>query len=161
MNRHTKLQWFSDVVAFIPLMVMFVMIIAMWNDLPNEVPAHYNAQGIIDRMGDKSEIWIMPITGAVLFVLLTLVSYIPMKGDNNKLTDIGRKKLANILMWFMIVSKLVMTLTFMGLTIYQICGIQIDAWFMPAEIIAIFGSAVAFVILIFLTIHRNSEKESK
>jgi Protein of unknown function (DUF1648) len=41
-----------------------------WNGLPDEVPAHYNALYEVDRWGSKMELFILPIVGAFIALLV-------------------------------------------------------------------------------------------
>ena len=41
-----------------------------WNDLPDQLPMHFNAKGKADKYGERSSIFILPILGAILVGLL-------------------------------------------------------------------------------------------
>ena len=43
------------------VLLPFVYLAYIWNQLPAQVPMHYNIEGEIDRYGNKSELILIPI----------------------------------------------------------------------------------------------------
>lgn len=64
----TRSEWVWDIVGMVIYLSTIFFLIYVWNQLPNEVPAHYNAAGEVDRWGSKAELLILP--GIGLFTLL-------------------------------------------------------------------------------------------
>jgi len=67
----------------------FIYLAYTWNELPDEVPLHWNIKGEIDRYGDKSEL-------AAISLLLPLITYliflvVPKIDPKNKLNKMGNK----------------------------------------------------------------------
>lgn len=77
----------------LPLIVIvllpFIYLAYLWNDLPNKVPVHWNIKGEIDRYGEKSELILIPI----LLPLLTYIIFIVVTkiDPKNKLDKMGSK----------------------------------------------------------------------
>ncbi|MBC2837941.1 SdpI family protein [Robiginitalea sp. SC105] len=69
--------------------VPFVYLALQWNQLPQEVPMHWNARGEIDRWGSKSELWLIPFLTTVLVYLIFLV--VPAIDPKNKIEEMGVK----------------------------------------------------------------------
>ncbi|SDQ09900.1 SdpI family protein [Flagellimonas zhangzhouensis] len=68
------------------VLLPFVYLAYIWNQLPQEVPLHYNAQGEIDRYGDKSELIMIPfMLPFLIYVLLLVVPYIDPKKQLQKM----------------------------------------------------------------------------
>jgi len=71
------------------VLLPFVYLAYVWNDLPNKVPLHWNLQGEVDRFGEKTElilaIFLLPV---FVYVLLLIVPKIDPK---NKLHQMGNK----------------------------------------------------------------------
>ncbi|MFM1912997.1 MAG: hypothetical protein RIR51_835 [Bacteroidota bacterium] len=68
-------------IALIPIIILGII----WNELPNQVPMHWNSKGNIDRMGGKSELLFI-ILGLPMFLYL-LMRFIP-KIDPKKKIDV-------------------------------------------------------------------------
>ena len=71
------------------VLLPFIYLAYLWNDLPNKVPMHWNIKGEIDRYGDKSELIIIPILLPLLVYLIFLV--VPKIDPKNKLNTMGSK----------------------------------------------------------------------
>ncbi|WP_442795809.1 SdpI family protein [Pelobium manganitolerans] len=71
------------------VLLPFIYLAYLWNDLPNKVPMHWNMKGEIDRYGDKSELIIIPFLLPLLIYVIFLV--IPKIDPKNKLNKMGNK----------------------------------------------------------------------
>ena len=54
-----------------------ILLIAVWNQLPAEVPAHFNHAGEVDRWGSKWELMILPCIGAFILLLMIFLERHP------------------------------------------------------------------------------------
>lgn len=50
------------ILIFLPLILSLIAL----NYLPDQIPAHYNVQGEIDRIGNKYEVLILPIITIII-----------------------------------------------------------------------------------------------
>ena len=127
------------VVALLP----FVYLAYIWNELPKEVPMHWNASGEIDRWGDKSELFMMlfMLTGITYFVFL-IIPYIDPK---QKLQNMGNK-LNNL--------RLILALFMSALAIYILYSVQ-QKTSNPVLIFPLVGLLFAFLGNYFKTIKPN------
>ena len=71
------------------VLLPFIYLAYLWNDLPSKVPMHWNLKGEIDRYGDKSELIIIPILLPLLVYVIFLV--VPKIDPKNKLNKMGDK----------------------------------------------------------------------
>ena len=76
--KYTKFQITLEIISLLLVIGMIAFVCLRWNQLPKQIPGHYNAMGEVNRWGSKNEILIMPIMSALLYALLTVVSFIPM-----------------------------------------------------------------------------------
>lgn len=63
--------------AIIILIFTWYYVISNYSTLPEKIPHHFNAMGEADQWGKKSIIWLMPIIGSVLWMLLSILSQYP------------------------------------------------------------------------------------
>ncbi len=54
-----------------------IFLIIIWGRLPEEVPGHYSAAGVVDRWGTKGELLILPGIGAFTLLLMQTVEMFP------------------------------------------------------------------------------------
>jgi uncharacterized membrane protein len=126
-------------VALLP----FVYLAYIWNELPNQVPMHWNASGEIDRWGNKSELILMLflLTGITYFVFL-IIPYIDPK---QKLQNMGNK-LNNL--------RLILGLFMSALALYILYSVQ-QKTSNPVLIFPLIGLLFAFLGNYFKTIKPN------
>ena len=55
-----------DIVTAILYLAGIIYTIIIWNQLPDQVPAHYNGAGEVDRWGSKWELIILPVIAALV-----------------------------------------------------------------------------------------------
>ena len=68
------------------VLLPFLYLAYVWNQLPAQVPLHYNIKGEVDRYGDKSELILIPImTSLLIYVIFSVVPYIDPKKQIQKL----------------------------------------------------------------------------
>jgi uncharacterized membrane protein len=116
------------------VLLPFVYLAYIWNQLPQEVPIHYNVKGEIDRYGDKSELIMIPILLPLLiYVLLLVVPYIDPKKQIQKM---GNKYHS---------LKLVLTLITSVLALFIIHSTKAESLANPSFIFLILG--VMYLIL--------------
>ncbi len=71
------------------VLLPFVYLAYIWNQLPEKVPMHWNIKEEIDRYGDKIELIIIPILLPLLVYVIFLV--VPKIDPKNKLNKMGNK----------------------------------------------------------------------
>ncbi len=71
------------------VLLPFIYLAYIWNQLPEKVPMHWNVKGEIDRYGDKIELLIIPFMLPVLTYLIFLV--VPKIDPKNKIKQMGKK----------------------------------------------------------------------
>ncbi len=68
------------------VLLPFLYLAYVWNQLPEQVPLHYNIKGEVDRYGDKSELILIPILLPVLiYAIFLVVPYIDPKKQIQKM----------------------------------------------------------------------------
>lgn len=68
------------------VLLPFLYLAYVWNQLPAQVPLHYNIKGEVDRYGDKSELILIPImTSLLIYVIFLAVPHIDPKKQIQKM----------------------------------------------------------------------------
>src|SRR5690625_6766841 len=73
----TPLELILNGVTLVLFIGSMVYLLFVWQSLPSEVPAHYNALGEVDRWGSKWEMLILPIIATVLWIGMTILEKYP------------------------------------------------------------------------------------
>lgn len=66
-----------EAVGWCIILVIWIALIISYAKLPEIIPTHYNAQGVIDGYKNKSSIWILPIVASALFIGMTFLNGVP------------------------------------------------------------------------------------
>ncbi|WP_114556562.1 DUF1648 domain-containing protein [Bacillus sp. PF5] len=75
--QKTKSEWIWDIIGYSFFLGSIIFLIIIWGKLPEEVPGHYNAAGVVDRWGLKSELLILPIIGVFILLLMQTLEKFP------------------------------------------------------------------------------------
>ncbi len=125
------------------VLLPFIYLSYIWNQLPDKLPMHWNIKGEIDRYGDKIEIMI-PLLIPLFVYLIFLI--IPKIDPKNKLNKMGNK-FQNL--------KVLITILMSVLSLFAIYTIKNQSLTNPNYIILIVG--VLYIIMgnYFKTIKAN------
>lgn len=77
-----------ELIGFLILIAFWITTILSYSNLPEQIPIHYNGLGEVDNYSKKSSIFLLPIIGTFLFIILTLISKNPESFNYNiKITE--------------------------------------------------------------------------
>lgn len=71
------------------VLLPFLYLAYIWNQLPEKVPVHWNEKGDIDRYGDKAELILIPLLLPLLVYIIFLV--VPKIDPKNNFNKMGNK----------------------------------------------------------------------
>lgn len=146
-TENTRLQKLLEIVGII-LLVLFIGFIAIsWGQLPDKIPGHYNAAGVVDRWGEKWEILILPIITTILYVGISLILRYPeiwnvpqTKKESNKYLVYSTLKTMLILM------KIEVTVSFFFVSYFSVKGKNLPVIFLPIFLILMFGTVGYYIL---------------
>lgn len=72
-----------EVLGYLALVSFWMMTIAAYSSLPDAIPIHYNAMGEVDGYGGKGSIFILPVVGTLLFLIITAINESPESFNYN------------------------------------------------------------------------------
>jgi uncharacterized membrane protein len=73
----TPFDWLFEGLALAGLLVLLVLPMAYYSELPDIIPQHFNARGEADGFGSKMMLWILPGIGAALYIFMSVLSRRP------------------------------------------------------------------------------------
>jgi uncharacterized membrane protein len=77
---HLEKQPIDIVLEGASILLLILMLIYCgihFQNLPEKIPTHFNASGESDEFGGKTTIWLLPFTGLVQYVILTVLNRFP------------------------------------------------------------------------------------
>jgi len=79
----------KELPSIVIVLIPFIYLAYVWNQLPEKVPMHWNINGEIDRYGEKIELLLIPFLLPFLVYMIFLI--IPKIDPKNNLNKMGNK----------------------------------------------------------------------
>ena len=147
----TSLSWKEKVlilIATLSILVMWLYLYSMWNNLPDVVPTHFGFSGVPDRYGNKYSLLAIPIIALIMHILLSVLSKMPQYFNYPvSVTDKSAEDLYKIGKQLIILLDLEISLMFLILlwediqtAIGEINGLGIEV--MCISMVIIFGTVI-------------------
>lgn len=73
----SRLETLLELLSLAGLATGFLLLLALWPQLPAQVPAHFDASGRVTRFSSKTSLWWLQLTNVGLYLLLTALNRFP------------------------------------------------------------------------------------
>lgn len=148
--KHNKLDTIAEVFCMILLIVTTLYTIYMYIQLPEKIPIHYNAAGVIDRYGNKLEIFILLIVTWVMYIGLSLVTRVPQFWNTGvSVTAENKDRVYRILKNMLKIIKMEVIVIFCYLIYNTTTLYDLPKWFVPVFLVLLFSTMlISFIVLI-------------
>lgn len=67
----------TNAICVVLIAAYSIYLIIMWNHLPDQVPTHFDAEGVANAYGNKGSLLLEPVISLLLFGLFVLVDHFP------------------------------------------------------------------------------------
>lgn len=146
--KFTKLQIALEIVGILLILGMILFIFTKWNQIPDQVPGHYNAIGEIDRWGNKIEIIIMPLIAIFIYAMITSFSFFPQTWNIPvKISDSNKEEIYKYSLSLLIFMKVEVVGMFFYITYFTVTTQPLPSYFLPITLLVIFATLIYFIIL--------------
>ena len=144
--KHNKLDTIAEVFCMILLIVTTLYTIYMYIQLPEKIPIHYNAAGVIDRYGNKLEIFILLIVTWVMYIGLSLVTRVPQFWNTGvSVTAENKDRVYRILKNMLKIIKMEIIVIFCYLIYNTTTLYNLPKWFVPVFLVLLFSACWEFI----------------
>jgi uncharacterized membrane protein len=75
--RKHPIDIFLEISGIIIISGCFLFLAFNYSSLPDSLPRHFGSDGVPDAFSAKGVIWVLPIMGLVLYLLIGLISNVP------------------------------------------------------------------------------------
>ena len=148
--KATKFQIILEIIGLLIVIGMIVYVYIKWNQLPQQIPRHYNIIGEVDSWGSKGGIIAIPIMSVVLYTFLTVLSFLPQTWSLPvKITDKNGEAVYRCARSLLIFIKIEFLGVFLYITYFMTAALPIPPSFIPVMLFIIFGTITYFVKRIF------------
>lgn len=145
--KRSKYDILINTACLILLVGIIVFLGVNWHTIPDKIPGHYNASGIINRWGNKGELWIVPVIAWIMYLGITALEHFPQIWNTGvEVTKENKERVYWILKNLIGTVKLIMSAVFVFLTVNSAFAVRLPVWFLPVFLILIFGSVIIFIV---------------
>ena len=140
-----------DIICIATLIGTVIWLIIYWDNMPEVIAMHYNAAGEIDKTSSKTDIIILPIMSFLMYGIMFLVEHIPGAWNTGvKVTPENSARVYNIIRRMLVILKVVLVMTFTMMTILSALCKSMPVWFLPVELVLIFGTILWHIISLYI-----------
>ena len=120
--------------------------------LPDKIPTHFGADGVVDGYGGKSMIWGLLAIMWVLVIVISVAELFPRHWNVPLKVTRENYSLMMTLTWhFISTTKLLVAILFAYVVIMYMRGENLSAMFMPIVLTVFFANSLFWVIRLFLS----------
>lgn len=121
-----------------------------WPSMPEQIPAHYNFAGEIDRWGGKGEVVVLVVIMWLLCVGITVLERVPgIWNTGVKVTPANIYHVYRTLKYMIKTMKFLIVLIFGFLIVNSVLGKPLPGWFTPVYLVLIFGDLAVWLIRLY------------
>ncbi len=107
-----KYSFWKESVIYLIILIPFAVIYYFWNDLPEQIPMHWNFAGEVDSWGSKTDgLGMLPLLNIFLYILFLVLPRLDPKRENYSLFD-GAYYTIRLMIHLFIASMLVVTVVY-------------------------------------------------
>lgn len=149
--KRTAIVWIVDSLCGVLLLAITVWVACRYGALPDRIPIHYGADGVIDVYGQKSTIWSLVASAWIMVGVMTAVEQFPRLWNVPvKVTKENRRRLLTLTWHLVSTTKLIVFGLFVYLMIMAVHGGNLWACFVPATMTVLSVNSIYWIVRIFL-----------
>ncbi len=152
-----------EILGWASILVIWVLTITNYTNLPDTIPIHYNGAGQADGFGGKTTILTLPLIATVLFIGLTILNKFPhiFNYPTNITPDNALRQYTNA-------TRLIRYLKFIIVVIFGLIALKtiqnangqedgLGIWFLPVTLGLIFIPMIYYIVKSFK--RQNNDEE--
>ncbi len=141
------------VINILCLLIMIgtiVWLVAVWDNIPEEIPTHFDYAGNPDSYGSKTDIIVLPIFAWILYGVMVFVELIPGAWNTGvKVTPENQDRVYGIIKGMLVFLKLYIVCLFTLITIFSALAKSLPVWLLPVELVVIFGTIIISIVRLY------------
>ena len=150
--KRTRLVRIVDWLCGALLIGITVWVACRYAALPDKIPTHFGADGVVDGYGGKSMIWGLLAIMWVLVIVISVAELFPRHWNVPLKVTRENYSLMMTLTWhFISTTKLLVAILFAYVVIMCMRGENLAAMFMPIVLTVFFANSLFWVIRLFLS----------
>lgn len=153
MKLFQKLHWLSIIIGAGSILLP----IFFWKHIPEEIPMHYNAAGVVDRWENKSSLILLFFVIALLMGMMSITVYVLKSNMMSKYTNSDEVTVMQIAYPMVILMNVVLQSIFAYLTFCSVTCRPLGKWFLPVAVVLTF---LPLGVLVIASFRRQTESKA-
>ena len=146
-TEYTIFQKILEAICAIVMIAYITYLLKSWGSIPDHIPAHFNAAGVADRWGKKSEILVLPMIGIILYIGLTVINFFPRAWNVPRVKNVQNLPFVYSTMKTMMIGiKVEIVSVFFFITHFQANAQGLPILFLPVYLVVLFGTIIFFTV---------------
>lgn len=113
--------------------------IIFWSKVPDEIPMHYNAAGVVDNWSDKSSLILLFFAVLMLMGVMSIAVYVVRVNMESKHSKEAEKSTMRIAYPIVVLMNLVVQIMFAYITFCSVTCRPLGSLFLPVFLLATFA----------------------
>jgi uncharacterized membrane protein len=140
--------WLMDMILALSVLIgilTIVLPIVFWSKIPDQLPMHYNAAGMVDNWSDKSSLILLFFVVFMMIGLMSICVYFVKSNMDSKHSTGVEKSSMEIVYPMLIIMNLVIQIMLAYMTFCVAACRPLGIWFLPVFLVGIFAPIVVMV----------------
>lgn len=147
--KRNQLDIIAEIISLCLLFFTTIYVIIMYFKLPEKIPMHYNALGVIDRYGSKEELFILVIIAWIMYIGLTLITKFPQLWNTGvTITLENKERVYRLIKNMLKILKLEIIIIFCYLIFVTTTLVNIPSYFILVSLVMMFTTMIVFGIML-------------
>lgn len=135
LHVYRKLHRVSLLIGALTILLPLVF----WSKIPNQIPMHYNAAGVVDNWSDKSSLILLLFAVLMLMGVMSIAVYVVRVNMESKYSKEAEKSTMRIAYPIVVLMNLVVQMMFAYITFCSVTCRPLGSMFLPLFLIATFA----------------------
>ena len=153
MKLFQKLHWFSLMIGAGSILLP----IFFWKQIPEEIPMHYNAAGVVDRWDSKSTLILLFFVIVFLMGMMSITVYVIKSNMLSKYAKSDEVTVMQIAYPMVILMNIVLQSVFAYITFCSVTCRPLGKWFLPIAVVLTF---LPLGILVVASLRSQTENKT-
>lgn len=147
MDKQDKLHVYKKLhrVSLLIGVLTILLPIVFWSKIPNEIPMHYNAAGVVDNWSDKTSLILLFFVIALLMGVMSIAVYLVKSTMDSKYSKESEKSEMEVAYPMVVLMSLVVQIMFAYITFCSAACRPLGTFFLPFFVTAVFVPLVYMI----------------
>lgn len=147
MEEHNNIQVYKQLhrVSLLTGTLTIILPIIFWSKIPDVIPMHYNAAGVVDNWSDKSSLILLFFVIALLMGVMSIAVYVVKSTMESKYSKEAEKSEMEVVYPIVVLMNLVVQVMFAYITFCSVTCRPLGTFFLPIFVTAVFVPLVYMI----------------